>query len=152
MIAKWRGSESFPFFIMAITGPIALFNNFPINADYYQPSQFFISTISLGITTTVTTTVDHNYVIGQLCRLIIPSQNGCRQLNESQGYVLSIPASDQVELGIYSTSFDPFVTSTAKTQPQILAVGDVNSGQQNANGPQQTTTYVQGSFINISPN
>jgi len=30
------------------TGPIALYNNLPIEPQYYQPSQFFISDITLG--------------------------------------------------------------------------------------------------------
>ena len=135
---------------MAIVGPIALYNNFPINADYYQPSQFFISAITLGVNTTVTTTVNHNYVIGQLCRLIIPPQNGCRQLNEEEGYVVSIPSLNQVVLTIISLGFDAFKTSTAPTQPQILAIGDVNSGRINNNGP-IVKTDIPGSFINISP-
>jgi len=136
---------------MAITGPIALYNNLPINAQYYQPSQFFISGITLGSTTTVTTTVNHNYVLGQLCRLIIPQQFGCRQLNEQEGYVINIPAANEVVLNINSSGFDSFVSSSATTKPQILAIGDINSGQINADVLSSNLTYVPGSFINISP-
>src|SRR6185503_6380967 len=133
------------------TGPIALGNNYPINAQYYSPQFFFISNITLGQTTTVTTTVSQDYVIGQNCRLIIPEANGCSQLNEKQGIVISIPASNQVVLNIDSSmNVDPFVTSTADTQPQILAIGDVNSGQINT-GRTNNLTYIPGSFINISP-
>jgi len=133
------------------TGPIALGNNYPINAQYYSPQFFFISNITLGLTTTVTTTVSQDYVIGQNCRLIIPEANGCSQLNEKQGIVISIPASNQVVLNIDSSmNVDPFVTSTADTQPQILAIGDVNSGQINT-GRTNNLTYIPGSFINISP-
>jgi hypothetical protein len=105
----------------------------------------------LGQTTTVTTTVNHNYVIGQLVRLIVPFRFGTRQLNEQEGYVITIPAPNQVVLNISSVGFDPFVPSNATTQPQIMAVGDINSGVQNATGRTNTGTFIPGSFINISP-
>lgn len=132
-------------------GPIALYNNLPIEPQNYQPRFYFISTISLGLTTVVTTTVDHDYVIGQEIRIIISPSNGCRQLNEQTGFVLSIPASNQVEVSINSSmNVDPFTSSTAKTQPQILAIGDINTGVTNQNGRTSTGTFIPGSFINIS--
>ena len=132
------------------TGPIAGYNNLPIETGFYQPRVFFIEDVELGPTTTVTTTVDHDYVVGQQCRLIIPPTNGCRQLNEISGLVISIPADDQVILNINSSmNVDLFVTSTSKTQPQILAIGDVNTGSTNT-GSTNNTTYIPGSFINIS--
>jgi hypothetical protein len=134
-----------------ISYPIPLYQNLPIEAQFYQPSRFVISAITLGITTVVTTSVDHNYVIGQECRLIIPSSFGCIQLNEKKGFVLSIPAANQVELNIYSLGGDAYTSSTATTVAQILGIGDVNTGQVNANGPLNTIPYVPGSFINISP-
>jgi hypothetical protein len=131
-------------------GPIALLNNLPIEPQNYQPRFFFISAIALGVMTTVTTTVNHDYVIGQQCRLIIPTLNGCRQLNEQTGFVLAIPDENQVVLNINSSmNVDPFVTSTANTQPQIVAMGDVNTGQINT-GRSGNLTYVPGAFINIS--
>lgn len=131
-------------------GPIAAYNNVPIEPQNYQPRFYFIEGVALGVTTLVTTTVDHDYVIGQECRLIIPPTNGCRQLNEKTGFVISIPAPDQVELNINSAmNVDLFQTSSANTQPQILAIGDVNSGQINT-GVTNQLTYIPGSFINIS--
>lgn len=132
------------------TGPIAPYNNLPIEPQNYQPRQYFISDIALGQSTTVTTTVNHDYVIGQECRLIIPQRNGSRQLNEKTGFVISIPAQNQVVLNINSLmNVDLFVTSTAKTQPQIVAIGDINTGQINT-GRSNNLTYIPGSFINIS--
>jgi hypothetical protein len=137
---------SFPF-----PGPVPPYNNVPINAEYYKPGMFFISNITLGQTTLVTTSADHNYIIGQLTRLIIPRFNGTRQLNEQTGYVISIPSSNQVELGITSTGYDPFVTSTYPTQPQILAIGDISSGNINSSGNLNTSVSIPGSYQNISP-
>lgn len=135
-----------------ISYPIPAYQNLPIEAQYYQPTQFFISTLTLGPTTVVTTTANHNYVIGQLVRLLIPQSNGTYQLNGRTGYVVSIPASNQVEVNISSLKLSAFTTTTDPTQPQILAIGDINQGPINANGNQAEQTYIPGSFINISPN
>jgi len=136
-----------------LSSPFPIYQNLPIEPQFYQPSRFVISSISLGQTTTVTTTVDHNYVVGQNVRLLIPSEFGCFQLNESQGYVLSIPADDQVEISIDSLrNVNAFIASstTSPSVAQILAIGDLNNGQINANGRVSNITYVSGSFINIS--
>lgn len=132
--------------------PIPAYQNVPINAQYYQPSRFVISAIALGKTTTITTTSVVNYFIGQLVRLIIPISFGSRQLNEMTGYVISIPSSNQVILSINSSkNVDAFINSSASTKAQILAIGDVNTGAINANGSQNMTTYIPGSFQDISP-
>jgi hypothetical protein len=134
------------------SGPIALLNNLPIEPQYYAPRSYFISAVTLGVTTTVTTSVAHDYVIGQLCRLIIPPTFGCRQLNEVKGNVISIPTSTSVVLDINSSqNVDPFVSSAATTQPQILAIGDINTGVTNSAGRMNNGTSVPGAFINISP-
>lgn len=123
--------------------------------QYFNPSQYFISAIALGMTTLVTTIKDNNYTIGQLVRLLIPPQNGCRQLNEQQGYVLSIPASNQVSLSINSFGIDPFIATTNPQQPQIIAIGDINNGIISTNGKLGSNNNfaptVPGAFINISP-
>ena len=135
-------------------GPTAPESNPPINPQFYQPSLFYISAISEGIVTTVTTTVDHNYVVGQLTRLLIPFNYGAQQLNGRQGYVIGIPAANHVILNIDSTKTDPFVPSPSygPTPPQIAAIGDANSGQISSTGNVQIKTYIPGSFIDISPN
>ncbi len=135
-----------------ISYPIPPYSNVPINAQYYEPSQFVITAVALGVTTTITTQVDHNYVVGQQCRLVIPQAFGCFALNGTSGYVLSIPAANQVVLSINSgTNVNPFISSSSSNQPQILAIGDISSGATNANGINNTITYVPGAFINISP-
>ncbi len=137
-----------------ITFPVPAYQNLPIEPQFYQPSRFVISNITLGSTTLITTSVDHNYVIGQEIRLLIPAIFGSFQLNEVTGTVLSIPTSTQVQVSIDSSrNVDPFFASSA-TYPsvaQIVAVGDFNNGQINSNGRIQNITYINGSFINISP-
>ena len=135
-----------------ISFPIPPYSNVPIEPQNYQPRQFFISGVSLGVQTTVTTTQNTDFVVGQLVRLIIPPQFGCIQLNETQGYVVSIPAPNQLVLTIDSSrNVDQFHTSTATTLPQVLPVGDVNTGATNSQGRMNNGTFIPGSFINVSP-
>lgn len=135
-----------------ISYPIPLFQNFPIDSDFYKPSRFVISNVTLGSTTIITTSVDHNYVIGQEVRLLIPSNFGCYELNEQSGLVLSIPSSTQVELNINSINDNAFISATATvSSPQILAIGDINSGPTNSQGRVNQQTFIDGSFQNISP-
>lgn len=136
----------------AIVGPIAPQNNPPINPQYYNPSRFVISGITLGQTTTVTTSIANDYKIGGEVRLLIPPAYGSIQLNEVTGIILSLPSSTQVVLNIDSSrNVNPFISASTTQQPQILPVGDVNSGQINASGRNSNITYINGSFINISP-
>lgn len=143
----FKENMSFPF-----PGPVPAYSNVPIQPDNYAPRRFVISAITLGQTTTVTTTEDLNYVVGQLVRLIIPPSFGCRQLNEVTGYVLSIPDVDQVVISIDSSrNVDPYIASSATTQAQILAIGDINSGNINSSGRVNLNVDIPGSFINVSP-
>ena len=136
-----------------IFGPIAPENNPPINPQYYVPSLLDISALTLGPTTLVTTTVTHNYVVGQLVRLLISQLYGSFQLNEQEAYVIAIPAPNQVILNLNSLNANPFVANptSGTTQPQIVAVGDVNTGNINAQGRFNNGTFIPGSFIDISP-
>jgi hypothetical protein len=149
-------------FYPVISGPVAPFNNLPIEPQWYQPSQFPITGLIYGVTTTVTMAngtngVTPNYVIGQQVRLTIPSKYGAGQLNEQTGYVLSIPTASSVVVNINSIGTDPFVASPtflpfeSKTPPQIMAIGDINSGPINAQGRVNNGTFIPGSFIDISP-
>jgi len=134
-------------------GPVAPYSNVPIEPQWYNPSLFFISAVSTGRTTTITTTVNHNYVVGQNIRLLIPRFYGCWQINGQQGFVLSIPAANQVVVGINSQVCDPFISDPVygPTPPQIIAIGDINTGLISSTGRDLPSTTIPGSFINVSP-
>jgi hypothetical protein len=133
-----------------ITPPTPPYSNPPIRANFYSPSRFVISDVTRGQTTIITMSEDTNYVIGQLVRLFIPPAYGIYQLNDRQGYVISIPADDQVELDIDSSKMNAFVSASVSQQPQILPIGDVNTGVINNNGRTYISTAIPGSFKNIS--
>jgi hypothetical protein len=135
-----------------ISFPIPAYANVPINPQFYQPRFWFINNITNGKTTTVTTKSSQDFVVGQLVRFIIPAPFGIRQLNEQEGYVIAINSPSQVVVDIDSSHMDLFRTSSATTQPQILAIGDIGNGQINNNGRKNYGTFIPGSFINISPN
>lgn len=140
-----------------ISYPIPAYSNVPIQPQNYQPRRFQISSITRGLTTVVTTTLDMNYVIGQLVRLIIPPTFGIRQLNEQEAYVVEIVSTNQVRLDIDSRGMDAFINSSATTKPQILAIGNINSGYVSSTGRSiptidgNTQIEIPGSFVNISP-
>lgn len=133
-----------------ISPPIALYNNLPIEPQNYQPRRFQISGVTLGRTTIVTTTKDMDYVISQQVRLLIPNGYGCTQLSGNSGYVISIPAPNQVEIMIDSTQANNFINASLDQVPQILAIGNIENGQTNI-GRTGNITYPPGAFINISP-
>ena len=55
-----------------VSNPTPPYSNPPINPQYFQPNAFVISNISFGQSTTVTTVLNNNFVIGQEIRLLIP--------------------------------------------------------------------------------
>lgn len=136
----------------AISGPVPPYQNTPIQPNWFKPNLFIIDNVVLGQTTLVQTTVDHNYVIGQSIRLHIPNGFGCVQLNNKQGVVVAIPASNQVTVTIDSSqNVNNFINAVGQVDvPQICPIGDFNSGSISDTG-RIMKTYIPGSFQNISP-
>lgn len=240
-------------------GPVPPYNNPPINPQYYEPRVFDIEDVQLGSFTNVFTVMNHDYVIGQEVRLLIPYYSGCRQLNQmtgeyiippnqqavnlvqdstsgNSGYVkpilisinsiyplttiipntlslyfgrgtpgqtllkddgegnviyqygtytlssglidytngrlilnfsftppamTSVTTSFTYNIGLYpdivsvnidsSENVDQFISTTGTTQPQIVAIGDVNNGIISSTGQINSSTNIPGAFINISP-
>jgi len=110
----------------------------------YAPGVADISAIALGAQTTVTTTSPHNFVVGQEVAFRIPAPYGTVQLNSLPnitipgspvyGYVTAVNSAVQIVVNINSTGYTAFTYPlTARVlaglaAPQILAVGDNNSG------------------------
>lgn len=110
----------------------------------YAPGVNVISAITTGTTTTIDTTSAHNFVVGQEVAFRIPSQWGTTQLNSLPntltpgspvyGYVISVTDYNTVIVNINSSAYTAFDSNQAVANvsglsfPQILAVGDVNTG------------------------
>lgn len=138
----WNGNQSN---YTALSGsPTGAFVRKVLYPFLYLPGVNFISAVTTGTTTTITTTTAHNFVVGQEIAFRIPSQWGITQLNSLPnntipgspvyGYVTSITSNTVFVCNINSTGFtayanNPTVASVpGLTFPQVLAVGDVNSG------------------------
>ncbi len=110
----------------------------------YLPEDNVVSAVTAGSTTTVVTTMYHNFETGQEIAFRIPQAFGMTQLNSLPnilipgspiyGYVTSITDNWTFVCNINSTAFTAFTTNPATpvpsnfTFPQVLAVGDVNTG------------------------
>ncbi len=110
----------------------------------YAPGVSFVSAITTGTTTTITTTAPHNLVAGQEIAFRIPSAWGTTELNSLPntlvpgspvyGYVTSVSSATVFVCNINSTSYTAFTTAVGITSvpgltpPQVVAVGDVNTG------------------------
>jgi len=142
-----------------VTGPIAPESNPPIEPQFFVPDNFVIIGISLGQTTTVTLAdtfygSSPNFVIGQQVRFVIPSFYGAAPLNGQTGLVVSLPSASQVTVAIdTSRDYNAFIPSPSygPTSPQLIPIGDVNTGTINSSGRTNNGTYIPGAFINISP-
>jgi hypothetical protein len=110
----------------------------------YAPGASIITNITTGSTTTIDTTDAHNFVVGQEVAIRIPAIWGTIELNSLPntiipgspiyGYVVSVTDYNTVVVNINSTNFTAFNSNIAMTSdiglsyPQIVAVGDVNTG------------------------
>ena len=110
----------------------------------YFPGTSFISAITTGTTTTIDTTAAHNFVVGQEVAFRIPTAWGTSQLNSLPntlipgspiyGYVISVTDYNTVVVNINSTGYTAynsnqvFASFPGEQFPQIVAVGDVNTG------------------------
>ena len=138
----------------------------------YVPEDNVISAITLGNTTTIATTMYHNFEVGQEVAFRVPLKWGTYQLNSLPnnvvpgspiyGYVQSVTDNWTFVVNINSSSYTAFTDNfsmTAASLPgltyaQVLAVGDVNSGGNLYNGgllypsPQFPTSTNRVSTIN----
>ena len=118
----------------------------------YLPEDNVVTAVTTGTTTTITTTMYHNFEIGQEIAFRIPgiAANaafwGPTQLNSLPdvlipgspiyGYVISVTDNWTFVCNINSTGFTAFTNNSTMTAatlpglsyPQVLSVGDVNTG------------------------
>jgi hypothetical protein len=137
------GSNYTVFNTATSTGNVGIFKKV-LYPYLYFPGQSFISAITLGATTTVSTTDAHNFVVGQEVAFRIPNAWGPVQLNSLPntlvpgspvyGFVISVTDYHTVVVNINSSAFTAFTVNQTVASlpglsyPQIVAVGDVNTG------------------------
>ena len=126
--------------------------------DLYVPYGCVITAISTGATTTITTAVNHGFVVGQEVFFVIPQVSttawGTTQLDTlsyntanvvpQQAYVTAVPAANQITVNVNSTGFTAFAYPTSAqaalgmTFPQVLAIGDQNFASTSSGPPPLT--------------
>lgn len=175
------GSNYTAFNTATSTGNIGLWKKV-LYPYLYFPGVATISGITLGNTTTIDTTDAHNFVVGQEVAFRIPSQWGTVELNSlpnlltpgspQYGYVIAVTDYNTVVVNINSSAYTPFVINQTVagvpglSYPEIVAVGDVNTGgvQLSAGSPLYPPPYyspigttrvntingpaIQGAFVN----
>jgi hypothetical protein len=134
----------------------------------YSPGVSFINAITLGTTTTVSTTQPHNLSVGSTVCFRIPKEYGTVELNSLPnqiipgsplyGNVISVVDADTVVVNIDSSNFTAFSNNVAVASvdglsfPQMLAVGDVNTGGiQYSGGLLYPSPVVNGASIQNGP-
>ncbi len=142
---KWNTNQTnyTAFNTSTSTGNVGSFKKV-LYPDLYLPGDTFISAITTGATTTISTTAQHQMQVGQEVGFRIPSAWGTTELNELPnlvipgspvyGYVVSVTDLQTVVVNINSSAYTAFNTNLAfvstpgRTFAQMVAVGDVNTG------------------------
>ena len=119
--------------------------------NVYAPNVGFISSLTFGASTVVSTTAPTNIQVGQQVGFRVQNNWGTVQLNELPnilipgqpiyGFVTSVTNSTTFTVNINSSSYTAYntnqtvaaVTSGGFTVPQVVAVGDANSGSNQLN-------------------
>lgn len=121
-----------------------------LNPFLYAPGVSYISAVTTGTTTVITTTAPHNLSAGSEVGFRIPTLWGTTQLNTlpnntipgspTYGFVQTVNSSTQVTVNINSSAFTAFSSNIAVTSvpglsfPEMFVVGDVNTGGETYNG------------------
>lgn len=138
----------------------------------YAPNLAYVSAITTGTTTTVTTTAPHNFVVGQEVAFRIPAIYGTTQLNSlpnviipgqpRYGFVTGVTSSTVFVVNINSTAYtafnsnQPYASYPGQSFAQVVAVGDVNTGGWPYTGaqlypsPQVFNGYVSSTTVGVN--
>lgn len=113
-------------------------------ADLYIPELCYITAITKASSAVITTSINHNFVVGQEVGFTVPSAWGMTQIDSEtylkssngipqQAYVTAVTA-NTITVNVDSTGFTTFAYPTSATAglgltfPQVYALGDQNTG------------------------
>lgn len=104
--------------------------SFSYRYPVYQPAMRVIASITNALQATVTTTVNHQYIVGTIVRFEIPLLLGMQQLNQQIGTIQSIPTPTTFIINIDTLNYDKFVLPSSFPPPyqdaQVVPVGEIN--------------------------
>lgn len=101
----------------------------------FQPAMRVITNITNSFPATVTTSLNHQYIVGTIVRLNVQPEFGMVQANQKVGTILTVPTPTTFTVSIDTTYFDVFVTPNipapppqiAYQSPFVTAIGEDNS-------------------------
>jgi hypothetical protein len=123
----------------------------------YQPGIYNISNITQAVQAVVSTTSKHNLSLGSRISFRVSSKWGMSNLNGLYATVIQINTSQSFTIDLDTTNFMPFTTNVpvlyvpGLTFPQIVTVGDINTGggiQEVNSIPIPNGPAIDGAFIN----
>lgn len=96
----------------------------------FQPAMRIVNDITNANPAVVTTTLDHDFVEGEIVRLKVPRIFGMFEINNLTGQI-SVLSSTTFSISIDSTYFDAFSIPSplpsAYTCPQVIPIGEISS-------------------------
>lgn len=91
----------------------------------FQPAVRLVSGVTKADPALVTTTFDHNYLVGTTVRFRIPDSYGMFQLNLLIGQILTIPTPSTFTVSIDTRDFDTFsVPGSPQQYAQVVPIGE----------------------------
>jgi hypothetical protein len=123
----------------------------------YYPRRRFITNITLAVNAQVSTSVPHQYVVGQAVRFNIPNVSGMTQLNPTPlnnylyATIVSVVDLYNFTINVNTSSFNPFTFPTAaqspSSLPEVTPIGENTAFALTATAS-QTPTDQYGNVIN----
>lgn len=139
-----------------VPGAAGFFRVIP-NDPIYYPRRRFVTRMSQGLNMIVTLSVTHGYTVGQLVRLVVPTEFGMVQANGLQGTVIAIGQADAsgytntITLNIDSSAFSAFafplsaVAGAGVSFPEVTPIGEAATAPfQNLLDDATRNTAIQG--------
>ncbi len=104
--------------------------SYSFTSPVYKPAMRVIAGITNAPQCTVTTTVDHGYIVGTIVRLDVPPSGGMIQANQKTGTILQVPSTTTFVMDLNTTLFDvfsvPSVFPPAYNDSQVVPIGEDN--------------------------
>lgn len=98
-----------------------------INTDpTYRPQRMFISSVTRGEITTITTSEDHNYITGLIVRLFFPRLTNIQQLNGTI-HEITVTGDTTFTIPVDSNNYDAFNDpDDPNICAQVVPIGERN--------------------------
>jgi uncharacterized membrane protein len=92
----------------------------------FQPANRLVTAITQADAALVTTSFDHDYIIGTIVRFFIPNGYGMDQLDLQTGAILTIPTSTTFTVDIDTRDYNAFMVPASPQQfAQVTAIGEI---------------------------